>query len=156
MPVQFLALQCLKSSKTNDYIVDRLKQVEQSRDILWQSIEKAYAHCKQNVPPLVKGNGSIFFMIPLPLLLNQDKWTDADELIAIEWLARKHKVVVVGGQCFGATGSIRVSFGNRMPKDMISVAERLGQGLAEMASGTLKEVHDFVLGDRKQRPIHNE
>lgn len=146
MAAQYLAMKCLTLEDAKLYLKEKIQLVSQSREILWNEISKAY-DCKL----LVKGAGSIFFLIPLPVLqdLTLGKWSNEEELLIIEWLARKHKVVVVGGQCFGATGYIRVSFGNRMPEQMKQVAKRLGQGLKELReNNTIKSVHQFIVQDR--------
>ncbi|MCO5611213.1 hypothetical protein L7F22_065464 [Adiantum nelumboides] len=87
---------------------------------------------KEALAPLGKeavkgGEGAIYLWVKLPEHLNND-------VAVVEWLAKKHGVMVIPGSASGGAGHIRVSFGG-LPEDCCRLAAaRLRTGLEQLVT----------------------
>ncbi|XP_031487853.1 aromatic aminotransferase ISS1 [Nymphaea colorata] len=71
------------------------------------------------------GEGAIYLWAKLPDHLS-------DDFSVVQWLARRHLVVVIPGSASGGPGRIRVSFGGLKEEDCETAAGRLKKGLEEL------------------------
>ncbi|CAM9229305.1 unnamed protein product [Chrysoparadoxa australica] len=113
---QRLAAAALTHSGSDDWVKERVLSLRESRQIMWEAVKGTGA---------VKGNGSFYFLVPLPGKLSEDD--------AIDVLARKFGVIVTPGTAFGAPGHARISYGSQPPKQCKEAADRLKRGLDYLA-----------------------
>jgi katanin p60 ATPase-containing subunit A1 len=72
------------------------------------------------------GSGAIYLFCKLPV---------EDDLAAVRWLTKKHKVATIPGSACGMPGHFRVCYANLPLESTRVAAERLRAGLAELAAG---------------------
>jgi len=72
------------------------------------------------------GAGAIYLFCKLPV---------EDDLAAVRWLTKKHKVATIPGSACGMPGHFRVCYANLPLETTRVAAERLRAGLAELAAG---------------------
>lgn len=95
-----------------------------------QELSKNIDIVKDALSPLGKeavkgGEGAIYLWAKLPVL---------DDVAVVEWLAKKHGVMVIPGSASGGRGHIRVSFGG-LPEDGCRLAAaRLRKGLEQLVA----------------------
>ena len=72
------------------------------------------------------GSGAIYLFCKLPV---------EDDLAAVRWLTKKHKIATIPGSACGMPGHFRVCYANLPLETTRVAAERLRAGLAELAAG---------------------
>ncbi|CAN0451386.1 unnamed protein product, partial [Hapterophycus canaliculatus] len=78
-----------------DWARSRVRSLSRCREAMWSAVQGMGG---------VRGNGSFYFLVPLPEAMEEDG--------AIDVLARRFGVMTLPGRAFGAPGHIRVSYGS--------------------------------------------
>ncbi|PKA46785.1 Bifunctional aspartate aminotransferase and glutamate/aspartate-prephenate aminotransferase [Apostasia shenzhenica] len=104
-----------------EWIRERVQDLVKTREVL-----------KEALSPLGEGavrggEGAIYLWAKLP-----DKFPD--DYKVVQWLVRRHGVVVVPGSASGVAGCIRISFGGLKKADCEVAAGRLRKGLEELVA----------------------
>lgn len=116
---QKLAIKCLdidenynNNINNNSWVQDTVLSLNIVRDAL--------------IPVLIKygtiiTNGSFYFLVPVPI--------GVTEVDAIDILVRKFRVLLMGGNAFGASNFMRLSYGSINPSLALSAVVKINDGL---------------------------
>eukprot|EP00941_MAST-03F_sp_MAST-3F-sp1_P002386 g2386.t1 len=124
-------------SAGRNWVRQKVQDLTANRDALLEALEPLGS---ENI---FGGDGAIYLLVKLPnereistsvlSELNVDEKSDEFDVKVVQWLARKHSVVVIPGSACGAPGSIRVAFANHKPGEIfLEACERLKKGLSEL------------------------
>jgi len=123
-PGQLLAITLLQQFGGN-WVKQQVAALTKQREIVWDAL--------QQLNP-IRTKGAFYFFAKLP-----NKYA-LQELKVATFLAEKYGVWVLIGGNFGASGYIRVSFGNLSVEDCKIASERLKTGIAAILNN---EVDSF-------------
>ncbi|MQL85581.1 hypothetical protein Taro_018101 [Colocasia esculenta] len=116
---QCLALYSLQEGP--QWIQERVQTLVKSRELLREALSPL------GKDAVMGGEGAIYLWAKLPDAHSND-------FEVVEWLVKKHKVVVIPGSSSGGKGYIRISFGGLKESDCVIAAQRLRRGLEELVS----------------------
>ncbi|KAF3781320.1 Aspartate aminotransferase [Nymphaea thermarum] len=114
---QRLALYSLEAG--SEWIAAKVQTLVKRRDLLRDALSPL------GEDAIKGGEGAIYLWARLPDHLS-------DDFSVVQWLARRHLVVVIPGSASGGPGHIRVSFGGLKEEDCETAAGRLKKGLEEL------------------------
>lgn len=104
-----------------DWVKERVKKLTKNRDIILDALSPLGADAVKG------GQGAIYLWAKLP----SDASNDAE---VVQWLAKRHGVIVIPGSASGGPGYVRVSFGGLAEDDCSVAAGRLRKGMEELVS----------------------
>jgi aspartate/methionine/tyrosine aminotransferase len=116
---QKLAIKCLdvdenynNNINNNSWVQDTISSLNIARDALMPILIKYGA---------VITDGSFYFLVPVP--------NGIIEIDAIDILARKFRVLLMGGSAFGAPNYMRLSYGSINPSVILTAVQNIKDGL---------------------------
>lgn len=134
VPSQYMAIEALLESEDGQWVKDRVATLERNREIVWEGVRQVYAHAL-NDGIVAYTRAAIYFFLPLFADMGiVAAMTDEQELQICEWMALKHKVLVVPGQCFGKTGYFRVTYSNVLEEQCRESTKKLVNALTDLHS----------------------
>uniref|UniRef100_A0A1D1XXG5 Aspartate aminotransferase n=1 Tax=Anthurium amnicola TaxID=1678845 RepID=A0A1D1XXG5_9ARAE len=116
---QHLALYSLEVGP--EWIQERVQTLVKNRDLLREALSPLGEDAVKG------GEGAIYLWAKLPERCSNDSEV-------VQWLVKRHKVVVIPGSSSGGSGHIRISFGGLKEADCAVAAERLRRGLEELVN----------------------
>ncbi|KAJ4953082.1 hypothetical protein NE237_029914 [Protea cynaroides] len=109
-----------------EWVTDQVKDLIKNRALILEALSSLGEDAVKG------GEGAIYLWAKLP-----EKYSDDFEVV--QWLARKHGVVVIPGSASGGPGYIRISFGGLVEADCKEAAGRLQKGLEELVRDGMVE-----------------
>lgn len=104
-----------------EWVKERVQKLTKNRDIILDALSPLGANAVRG------GQGAIYLWAKLPNGASND-------VEVVQWLAKRHGVIVIPGSASGGPGYVRVSFGG-LVEDVCSVAAaRLRKGMEELVS----------------------
>jgi aspartate/methionine/tyrosine aminotransferase len=116
---QCMSLGALQAGSS--WVAKNVAQLEKNRSEILNAISCVG---EENI---ASSDGAIYVFCKLP-------GEGIDDEKFVEWLVKKHKVCVIPGSSCGAPGCIRIAFGNLPYEECKEAAQRLHNGLVELAS----------------------
>ncbi|KAF3964240.1 hypothetical protein ACB098_05G057700 [Castanea mollissima] len=102
-----------------EWVTERVKDLVKNREIVLKALSPLGEDGVRG------GEGAIYLWAKLP-----DQYVE--DFKVVDWLARRHEVLVIPGSSCGCPGNLRISFGGLIESECQAAAERLRRGLEEL------------------------